>query len=51
MLDKVEINYLLSGAAGTEIGRPGQHCGAGYSRVAVVEVGTCAEKIFLKIGS
>ena len=44
LLDKVEKNYLLSGAASTEFRRLCQHRSTGYSRVAVVEVGTCAEK-------
>ena len=48
---RLEKNYLLSGAASTEIGRHCQHRSAGYSRVAVVEVGTCAEKKILEIGS
>ena len=34
----------VSGAASTEIGRHCQHRSTGHSRVAVVEVGTCAEK-------
>ncbi len=49
-MDKFGKNYLLSGAASTEIGRHCQHCSAGYSRVAVVEVGTCAEKKKKKFG-
>ena len=41
---QLKKNCLLSGAASTEIGRHCQHCSTGHSRVAVVEVGTCAEK-------
>ena len=44
-------NYLLAGAASTEIGRLCQQSSAGYARVAVWEVGTYAEKKFLEIGS
>ena len=52
LLDKVGKSYLLSGAASTEIGRHCQHRSAGYSRVAVVEVGTSVEKKkFFEIGS
>ena len=50
-IGQLEKKYLLAGAASTEIGEHCQHRSAGYLRVAVVEVGTCAEKKFLKIGS
>ena len=39
-------NYLLAGAASTEIGRHCQHRSAGHSRLAVVEVRTFVEKKF-----
>ena len=48
---RLEKNYLLAGAASTEIRRLCQQRSAGYARVASGEVGTCAEKKILEIGS